>query len=206
MEYSSSARTRARRRRSTILVAIAVLAAILGVAASRADVLPLGFAGDLGLSGELGSSADVDGGGVPAGVTVYDESVPAVANLDPDLLAALRQAATDATDDGVTMVVNSGWRSPEYQQQLLDEAVAKYGSAQEAARWVSTPENSLHVSGDAVDIGPTEAAAWLGENGAAYGLCQIYRNEPWHFELRPDAAESGCPRMYADPTRDPRMQ
>ena len=42
----------------------------------------------------------------------------------------------------------------------------------------------------------------LGE----YGLCQIYRNESWHFELRPDAIENGCPSMYADPTHDPRMQ
>ena len=47
--------------------------------------------------------------------------------------------------------------------------------------------------------------AWLSEHGAAYGLCQIYRNEPWHFELRPRAIESGCPPMYPDPTHDPRM-
>jgi D-alanyl-D-alanine carboxypeptidase len=46
---------------------------------------------------------------------------------------------------------------------------------------------------------------WLSEHGAAYGLCQIYRNEPWHFELRPEAIESGCPRMFPDPTHDPRM-
>ena len=62
------------------------------------------------------------------------------------------------------------------------------------------------MSGDAVDIGPFEATTWLSEHGARYGLCQIYRNESWHFELRPDAVDSGCPRMYADPTHDPRMQ
>ena len=33
------------------------------------------------------------------------------------------------------------------------------------------------------------ATAWLSEHGAAYGLCQIYGNEPWHYELRPDAGE-----------------
>ena len=32
---------------------------------------------------------------------------------------------------------------------------------QEAARWVATPNTSAHVSGDAVDIGPSGAAAWL---------------------------------------------
>ena len=50
------------------------------------------------------------------------------------------------------------------------------------------------------------AAEWLTEHGSAYGLCQIYANEPWHFELRPDAVLDGCPRTYADPTHDPRMQ
>jgi zinc D-Ala-D-Ala carboxypeptidase len=132
--------------------------------------------------------------------------IPGVANLDPALLGALSQAADDAADAGVELVVDSGWRSPEHQQRLLDEAVAKYGSVEEAARWVATPETSAHVSGDAVDIGPFEATAWLSEHGAEYGLCRIYRNEPWHFELRPEAIDHGCPPMYADPTHDPRMQ
>jgi D-alanyl-D-alanine carboxypeptidase len=62
------------------------------------------------------------------------------------------------------------------------------------------------VSGDAVDIGRVDATAWLARHGAAYGLCQIYSNEPWHYELRPSAIDHGCPLMYADPTEDPRMQ
>ena len=101
--------------------------------------------------------------------------------------------------------VNSGWRSVAYQEQLLDEAVSTYGSRKAAARWVATPDTSAHVSGDAVDIGPTDAAAWLSAHGAGYGLCQTYRNEPWHYELRPDAVERGCPAAYADPSHDPRM-
>ena len=145
-------------------------------------------------------------GAVPDGTTVFDEAIPGVAKLDPALLGALRQAATDAADDGVEFVVDSGWRSPEYQERLLQEAVSKYGSEAKAARWVATPDTSPHVSGDAVDIGPSVAAAWLSEHGAEYGLCQIYGNEPWHYELRPEAIAHGCPRMYADPTHDPRMQ
>ena len=82
----------------------------------------------------------------------------------------------------------------------------KYGSEEEAARWVATPNTSAHVSGEAVDIGRSDATAWLSEHGAGYGLCQIYSNEPWHYELRPDAVEHGCPPMYADPTHDPRTQ
>ncbi|MEQ4206363.1 M15 family metallopeptidase [Actinopolymorpha sp. B9G3] len=143
---------------------------------------------------------------VPDGVTVFDDEYSCVANLASDLLGALRQAATDAADDGVTFYVNSGWRSPDYQNQLFREAVLKYGSEEEAARWVATPDTSAHVSGDAVDIGPPDAAVWLSKHGAGYGLCQIYRNEPWHYELRPEAIDHGCPPMYADPTHDPRMQ
>ena len=145
-------------------------------------------------------------GVLPGGVTVFDDRYPGVTNLHPDLLRALREAATDAAGDGVRFHVNSGWRSPEYQNQLLREAVSKYGSAAEAARWVATPKASAHVSGNAVDVGTRNATAWLSEYGAEYGLCQIYGNEPWHYELRPDAVAHGCPALYADPTQDPRMQ
>ena len=144
-------------------------------------------------------------GEVPDGVTVFDNRYPAVTNLDPSLLDALRQAATTAGVEGVKFYVNSGWRSPAYQEQLLAQAVSKYGSRTEAARWVATPATSAHVSGDAVDIGHPGAATWLSEHGSEYGLCLIYRNEPWHFELRPVAVDDGCPAVYADPTQDPRM-
>ena len=145
-------------------------------------------------------------GAVPDGTTVFDDWVPGVANLDPVLLGALRRAAGGAEQDGVEFFVDSGWRSPEYQQQLLRQAVLKYGSAKEAARWVASPRTSAHVSGDAVDIGRSDAAAWLSDHGAGYGLCQIYRNEPWHYELQPEAVEKGCPPAYADATQDPRAQ
>ena len=135
--------------------------------------------------------------GRPAGV---DDDVPAVTNLDPQLLAALRRAAAAASADGVELRINSGWRSREFQDRLLEDAVKKYGSAEEAARWVATADASEHVSGDAADIGPWKAADWLGRHGAAFGLCQIYGNEPWHFELRAKASAEGCPRMLRDPT------
>jgi D-alanyl-D-alanine carboxypeptidase len=155
--------------------------------------------------GEGGALGEADGA-VPDGTTVFDDLVPGVANLNPDLLAALRRAATEAANDGVEFVVDSGWRSRAYQERLLQQAISKYGSLQEAARWVATPDTSPHVSGDAVDIGPSDAAAWLSEHGAGYGLCQIYANEAWHYELRPEAIDQGCPAMYADPTHDPRME
>lgn len=146
-----------------------------------------------------------DDGAVPDGTSVFDD-VAAIAQLDPGLLDAVREAADDAASVGVRFEVHSGWRSAEYQARLLEEAVAKYGSAEEAARWVATPDTSSHVTGDAIDVGPPEAATWLARNGDEFGLCQIYANEPWHFELRPGAATTGCPAPYKDPTHDPRLQ
>ena len=224
MTYSKPARTTTRRiriRRSRVAGLLVVIAAIAALgyhslassssnAASPIDVLRSEHRGlrseHRGLRlDHRGALGEADGA-VPDGATVFDDEIPGVANLDPDLLGALRQAATDAADDGVGFFVDSGWRSPEYQKQLLREAVAEYGSEEEAARWVATPDTSAHVSGDAVDIGSFDAMAWLSEHGAEYGLCQIYRNEPWHYELRPEAIDDGCPPMYADPTRDPRMR
>lgn len=115
----------------------------------------------------------------------------------------MRSAATDA---GITIVVDSGWRSQAYQEQLLRQAISRYGSEAAAARWVATPSTSAHVSGGAVDIGPAAAMAWLSRHGARYGLCQIYGNEPWHYELRPTGAGHRCPPMYADASQDPRAQ
>jgi len=156
------------------------------------------------LRSQHGGALGETDGAVPDGTTVFDDQVPGVAKLDPALLGALRQAATDAADSGVEFLVDSGWRSPEYQEQLLRKAISKYGSEAEAARWVAPPNKSAHVKGDAVDLEPA-AASWLSEHGATYGLCRIYGNEPWHFELRPDAVDHSCPAMYADPTHDPRM-
>jgi hypothetical protein len=161
--------------------------------------------GDQRRADRKGAHGKADGE-LPDGVTAFDDGYPGVAGLDPELLQALREASTDAAADGVELYVNSGWRSRELQSRLLREAVSTYGSEKEAARWVSTPDTSPHVAGDAVDVGPSGAASWLSEHGAEYGLCQIYRNEPWHYELRATATDHGCPRRYADPTRDPRMQ
>jgi len=212
-----SARTRARRvriRRRRVAALLVVLAAIAAAlsdhlpasSSSTASSSPTGApSGNIPRGENRGALGEADGA-VPDGTTVFDDGIPGVANLDPALLGALRHAATTAADDGVSFVVDSGWRSLQYQEHLLQEAVSKYGSQEEAARWVATPETSAHVSGDAVDIGPVDAASWLSRHGAEFGLCPVYGNEPWHYELRPQAVGQGCPPTYADPTHDPRMQ
>ena len=219
MTSSAPARTTTRRTLrilgAGLLVVIAAVIAAVGYQSSAVSsssatspiaAEPLARRPHDSLHGDRGGALGEADGVVPGGVTVFDDEYPAVANLDPTFLGALRQAATDAAGDGVEFYVDSGWRSPKYQEQLLDEAISKYGSKQEAARWVATPNTSAHVSGDAVDIGHSNATAWLSAHGAKYGLCQIYGNEPWHYELRPEAIDHGCPPMYADATHDPRMR
>lgn len=139
-------------------------------------------------------------------VTLDDTDHAAVSGLDPALLQAVQAAAVDAREQGIEFTVSSGWRSPEYQRYLLEEAVSEYGSAEEAAKWVATPETSSHVFGEAIDLGPTDAMYWVQRYGAAYGLCQTYANEVWHYELHPEAPTEGCPAPYTDPTEDPRLQ
>ena len=218
MAYGEPARTTIYRTRirwsrvAGLLVVIAATAAVLGrqlpASSSSSVAAPIrALGGELrGLRREHRDGLGEADGAVPNRTTVFDDGVPGVANLDAGLLNALRRAASDAAGIGVELFVDSGWRSAAYQQRLLDDAVSKYGSEREAARWVATPSTSAHVSGHAVDIGPSAAAAWLSEHGAAYGLCRTYDNEPWHYELRPEAIAAGCPPTYSDPTQDPRMQ
>jgi hypothetical protein len=146
--------------------------------------------------GEPGLGPD-DGYIKSKALSPFADDVPAIANLDPDLRQALQDAATAAMGDGVDFVVTSGWRSAYYQQSLFDDAVRNYGSAEVAAEFVLSPEKSRHVFGQAVDIGFTDANSWLSQHGADYGLCQIYANEMWHFEL---ATERGgqCPEQLTD--------
>jgi D-alanyl-D-alanine carboxypeptidase len=127
-------------------------------------------------------------------LTPFDVQDPAVGRLDPQLLSAVQNAATAARADGVTMTITSGWRSPQFQQRLLDDAVHTYGSLAVARQYVETPELSKHVIGEAVDVGGPAADHWLIAKGATFGLCQIYANELWHFELATDP-QGNCPAL-----------
>jgi hypothetical protein len=143
--YGEPARTTTRRI-PRILVA-GLLVVIVAIGAALGDQLPASSSSTAaspvdvprrehrrlrsehrGLPGEPRGALGEADGAIPAGATVFDDEIPGVANLDPALLGALRQAATAAADDGVEFVVDSGWRSPVYQSQLFREAVLKYGS------------------------------------------------------------------------------
>ena len=145
----------------------------------------------------IGAAAvDTTGGWLPEGTTLspFDVANPIVSQLDPALLQATQDAAHAAAEQGVELRITSGWRTKGFQQRLFDDAVRNYGSVAAAAEFVASPEVSKHVSGQAVDIAPVEADMWLIANGSRFGLCQIYANEIWHFELATDQY-GNCPPL-----------
>ncbi len=142
------------------------------------------------------AATDSTGGWIPDGQTLtpFDVSNPALAQLDPSLLTAIQDAARAAAAQGVDLRITSGWRSKGFQQRLFDDAVRKYGSVDIARQFVASPDVSKHVVGQAVDVAPVDADKWLIRNGAQFGLCQIYANELWHFELAVDE-QGNCPPL-----------
>ena len=182
----------------SVAVVVAILAgAAVGVFAPTAQPSPRLQLVDHTVA--MDPPADPGDGSLSEGVapTPFDVQDPAVGRLDPALLTAIQNAATAATADGVTMTITSGWRSQQFQQRLLDDAVQTYGSLAVARQYVQTPEMSKHVVGEAVDVGGAGADQWLIAYGARFGLCRIYANEVWHFELAADAAGI-CPPLLPD--------
>jgi D-alanyl-D-alanine carboxypeptidase len=180
-------RRRARIRRVTIIAFTLCIAALLTVLGA---LLPRLLSAGAWFAPTASDGHILDG----TVVTLADDDIPAIARLDPDLREAMRQAEADAAVDGVWFEVTSGWRSEQYQEWLLDEAITQYGSEQLAREFVATPDRSHHVTGDAVDISPIDAQFWLIEHGARYGICQTYANERWHFELATVPGDV-CPEM-----------
>jgi len=181
-----TARVRARRRAAATGLAVLCLTAVPLVRGVGAT------AGDERTPPTAQTPGTEPVGTAPTGVGDVD-------GLGPSVARSVRLAIQAAAADGVALNVTSGWRSAERQQVLFDEAVATYGSAEQARRWVLPPQESEHVRGGAVDVGPASGAAWLHLHGVRFGLCQRYANEPWHFERLAGAKGSSCPAMEAYP-------
>ncbi|WP_406229759.1 M15 family metallopeptidase [Nocardia sp. NBC_01009] len=133
----------------------------------------------------------------PVDERVATGSASGTEGLEPKLALAYSLAHDQAEAEGVELSITSGYRTPEQQEELWLNGLQTYGSPDEARRWVLPPSESTHVSGQAIDVGPRGGAQWLEVNGSRWGLCRIYENEWWHFEL---AALPGlaCPPLRAD--------
>lgn len=139
-----------------------------------------GGAGDAQMMGGIGADFltpfAVSGATRPDSFTgMKDEFSGALANM-------IQSAPPEIQD---SLRVSSGYRSPERQAQLYQEALAKYGSEAEARRWVAPPGNSQHNHGNAADLKFLSPAAkeWVHRNASQFGLSFPLNNEDWHIEL-----------------------
>jgi hypothetical protein len=157
----------------------------------------------LGAEGDTTPTSVVEPARVEAGTTPTSLFEPAT-GLHPGLVSALDRARADAAEHGQAIPLASGYRTAEEQLSMLEDAIEKYGSLEEAEHWVFTPERSMHVRGLAIDIGEGPSADWLKINGHRYGLCQTLSWEWWHFEWRESWERSqSCPYPVDDPENAP---
>ncbi len=93
--------------------------------------------------------------------------------MRPDVAAAYDRLAAAAAAAGVTVVINSAFRSDAEQAALF--------AANPDPRWVARPGTSLHRCGTELDLGPSSAYGWLAANAGRFGFVKRYSWEPWHF-------------------------
>lgn len=131
--------------------------------------------------------------------------------VDERVYPDLQDMMDDARSAGLDPVICSSYRTPQKQQRLFAQQIAKYrgqGYAEEeaynqAAMWVAIPGTSEHETGLALDIVArsyqlldknqenTAEQRWLMENSYKYGFILRYPNdksditgieyEPWHY-------------------------
>jgi D-alanyl-D-alanine carboxypeptidase len=121
--------------------------------------------------------------------------------LHPLAAAAWKALVTAARADGIPhplLLPTSGFRDPELQRRLWQNALKKYGSVREARKWTAPPGSSAHQSGRAIDfyLGGKNISAevarlrrlpayqWLVQNAVCFGFYP-YEAEPWHWEYNP---------------------
>lgn len=175
---------------------LALAALVPQVRESAADAVQSGL-GDSVRSWPTWPGPDaLDGyaGGDEVGEAASGDTSPSTGVLQPERAHAWEHASAEAASADHPLEITSGYRSAERQQELFDEAIVKYGSAEAASKWVLPPDESSHVTGRAIDVGPEEHVHWLADNGVRHDLCQPYAWEPWHFEYRPEWVSDGaCP-------------
>ncbi len=115
------------------------------------------------------SQPDLAAGGGYDGRLVYRQGKP----MRPDVALAFDRMAGAAQRSGVSLVINSAYRS--------DAEQAVLWRRNPNPRWVARPGTSLHRKGTELDLGPPVSYGWLTANAGRYGFIQRYSWEPWHY-------------------------
>lgn len=137
----------------------------------------------IALSG-AGSPVQATGGGYSGPLAIRQGH-----GMRPDVASAFDLMASAAAASGVSLVINSGFRSDAEQARLF--------SANPDPRWVAPPGRSLHRCATELDIGPPASYGWLATNAGRFGFTKRYSWEPWHFGFTagPAPCSSGGERM-----------
>jgi hypothetical protein len=135
---------------------------------------------------------DAEGGGY-SGPLAYRQGKP----MRPDVAAAFDRMYAAARRDGVTLAINSGYRS--------DAEQAKLFAQHPDPHWVAPPGHSLHRYGTELDLGPPSAYGWLARNATPFHFVQRYSWEPWHYGygLNPRSAPATPERHSSVPSFAP---
>jgi hypothetical protein len=120
------------------------------------------------LMGGVSTPSMASGGGY-SGPLVYRTGE----GMRPDVAAAFDRMAAAASQAGLTLVINSGFRSDAEQAALF--------AAHPDPTWVAPPGKSLHRCATELDLGPETAYGWLAENASRFGFVQRYSWEAWHY-------------------------
>ncbi|MEX0973121.1 MAG: transglycosylase SLT domain-containing protein [Solirubrobacterales bacterium] len=116
-----------------------------------------------------GSMPSMASGGGYSGPLVYRSGE----GMRPDVGAAFDRMAAAASGAGISLVVNSGFRSDAEQAALF--------AANPDPTWVAPPGRSLHRCATELDLGPETAYGWLAANASRFGFVQRYSWEAWHY-------------------------
>lgn len=92
--------------------------------------------------------------------------------MRPDVAAAFDRMAASAARSGISLTIDSAFRSDAEQAALF--------AAHPDPRWVAPPGQSLHRCATELDLGPESAYGWLAANASRFGFVQRYSWEPWH--------------------------
>jgi hypothetical protein len=134
-----------------------------------------------GGAGASGRPATASGGGY-SGPLAYRQGKP----MRPDVAIAFDRMAAAARAAGISLVINSAFRSDAEQAELFAQ--------NPDPTWVAPPGQSLHRCATELDLGPSSAYGWLAANARRFGFLKRYSWEPWHFgyvEGPPPCSEEG---------------
>jgi hypothetical protein len=129
-----------------------------------------------------GSMPAIASGGGYNGPLVYRQGH----GMRPDVAAAFDRMAAAAAGAGISLIVNSAFRSDAEQAALF--------AAHPDPRWVAPPGHSLHRCATELDLGPESAYGWLAANASRFGFVQRYSWEAWHYGYTagpPPCSEAG---------------